>query len=97
MAVILLAATTSAANSSEFRIRTNSDKVTFGATPALAGAEEVDLEQTFNGTTWHKVSIGALDATTFAAVLSAPGRYRLQKDSTAGATALFLEGKCKLL
>ena len=97
MAVILLAAQTGAGNTSEFRLRGFNDKVTIVADPFLVSAEECDLEQNVDGTNWRKVTEGILTATTKKFVLSDPGRYRISKDVTATATAIFMEGKAKLL
>lgn len=97
MAVTLLAAQTGAGNTSEFRIRGLDDKVTLVADPLLVSAEECDLEQKVDGTNWRKVTEGVLTATTKKFVLSDPGHYRISKDVTATATAVFLEGRVKLL
>jgi hypothetical protein len=100
MAIVILAATTSAANSSEFRVRGGNDKVTIVADPPLAGAEQCDLDlSTDGGTTWLRMQDGVLTATIAERkfVLADPGHYRVAKDVTASATALKLEGRCKLL
>ncbi len=99
MSVTLLAAQTGAGNTSEFRIRggNTGDKVTIVAAPFIVSAEECDLEQTIDGTTWLKVTTGIITATTKKFVLSDPGHYRVSKDITATATGIFLEGKAKLL
>ncbi len=75
MSVRLLATQTGAGDSSEFRIRggNTGDIVTIMAQPAIVSAEECDLEQSVNGTNWHKVTIGALSASIFAFTVSNPG------------------------
>lgn len=94
---ILFPAITDSGNSDEFRIRGIDDAVSIGAEPPLVGVEEVDLEWNLDGVNWRKIISGFLTAATQRNRIIEPGRYRLLKDPTVSATALYLEGKCKLL
>lgn len=60
----------------------------------LAGAEEVDIHISPDGTNWQVYKEGSttqvLTATITMKALAYPGQYRVTKDATAGACAVFI-------
>ena len=89
----ILAAQTGAGNSLPFYVGSH-QKATVMASPNLAGGETADVQVSHDdGTTWIDIqdtSALELSATRTMLQLDGPALYRLAKDSTAGATGLYL-------
>ncbi len=90
----LLAAQTGAGNSEQFYIK-QGEVATLICSPDLAGSETADVQISHdNGTTFVDYQDGGaieLSATKNAMRLYGPGLYRVAKDSTIGATGIFLQ------
>ena len=90
----ILLATTSADQSDEFSVKSGAT-VTVYCKPILAGAETADIQVSPDGgVTWQDYGDGAaveLTATENSLALHGPTRFRIVKDVTAGATAIYLQ------
>lgn len=92
MSKIILAATTSAATSSQFSVSKLGMNKTIIAT-GLAGAEYVDIQILDGNGLWvTTASTNRLTATDPVKTIAAEGDYRLSKSATVGAVSLTLSG-----
>lgn len=87
----ILAATTSAVASDAFTIGPQEATVT---TTELAGSETGDIQITHDGTTWQDLYRSGtqqqLTTTNNAVTVIGPGKFRVNKSATVGATSINL-------
>lgn len=96
MSRTILTATTSATQSSAFRIHANQVPVSVHVDGGIASNENADLQKSHDqGTTWVDVyqdgSQTRLTSTNNIVAINSPGYYRVDKEATASATGVYLD------